>query len=338
MKDKQLNIDFKDMRQTFFEILLREKFGEDDALHCAEIFTSSSLDGIYSHGVNRFARFVEYIRKGYVRVDEKPSLIHSLGNIEQWNGNLGPGPLNAMHAADRCMKLASQSSIGMVTLANTNHWMRGGTYGIHCAEKGYAFIGWTNTIANLPPWGSTQNKLGNNPMVFAVPFAGDVILVDMAISQYSFGKLEDMHTKGAKLPQAGGYNTSGELTNDPGEILESRRALPVGFWKGSALSLLLDILAAVLSGGLSTAEISQDGREEYSVSQVYICIDLKKLPNFPAIEHTIGEIIRDYLSAAPTSPESVIRYPGQNRKRIREANMASGIPVDPKVWAKICTL
>jgi len=326
------------MRQTFYDILIRECLSPDSAKKCAEIFTDNSLEGIYSHGVNRFSRFVGHIRKGYIKPKEKPTLIHGFGNIEQLDGNLGPGPLNALHATDRCMALAQQFGIGLVSLANTNHWMRGGTYGLECAKKKFAFIGWTNTLANVPPWGSAQKKLGNNPIVFSVPFRDDAILLDMAISQYSFGKLKDMHNFGKELPQVGGYSSEGKLTKIPGEILNGGRALPIGFWKGSALGLLLDILATILSSGLSTHQITQKGAEEYAVSQVFICIDLSKLANFPVIESAIEQIIQDYQSAEPLLAGNPVRYPGENRNKIREQNLQNGIPVNPDVWEKILLL
>ncbi|WP_163718195.1 3-dehydro-L-gulonate 2-dehydrogenase [Mangrovibacterium lignilyticum] len=338
MTTSAIYIQAAEMQQTFFDVLVREKVEPDVALKCAEIFTKNSLEGIYSHGVNRFSRFVRHIRKGYVKPQEKPSLIHSFGNIEQWDGNLGPGPLNALHAAARSMELARKSGMGLVSLANTNHWMRGGTYGLQCAEKGFAFIGWTNTIANLPPWGSAQSKLGNNPIVFAVPFRQDAILLDMALSQYSFGKLKEVSNFGGELPQPGGYSASGELTKSPNDILEGGRALPIGFWKGSALSLLLDILASILSGGLATHKITANGQEEYGVSQAFICIDLQKLANFPAIESTIEEIIQDYQSTESLSANKPVRYPGQNRKEIREKNLKHGIPVNRAVWERISSL
>lgn len=325
------------MLDCFRQILLKEGFNANDAETCAQIFTENSLDGVYSHGVNRFARFVSYVHKGFIQVAAKPVLKQATGNMEQWDGMLAPGPLNALFASERAMALASKSGIGLVSLANTNHWMRGGSYGLHCAEKGFAFIGWTNTIANLAPWHSTDNKLGNNPLVFAVPYKDGAIVMDMAISQYSFGKLKDAKAWGQNLPEVGGYNREGEPSCNAGEILESGRAKPIGYWKGSALSLLLDILASILSGGLSTAQLTRQNGEEYGVSQVYIAIDLSKLANFPAIEQTIENIIADYHDAATTDGQP-LRYPGEKRTEIRSRHFREGIPVYPEVWEAICAL
>jgi 3-dehydro-L-gulonate 2-dehydrogenase len=145
-----ISIPAKEMQECFTGILLKEGFTPDRALQCAVNFTGNSVDGIYTHGVNRFPRFVQYIKEGFVKVNAMPSLESKYGGVEQWSGNLGPGILNAIHATETVMRLAKQHGIGCVALRNTNHWMRGGTYGWMAAKAGYVFIGWTNTIANMP--------------------------------------------------------------------------------------------------------------------------------------------------------------------------------------------
>ena len=87
-----------------------------------------------------------------------------------------------------------------------------------------------------------------------------------------------------------GFDEAGKLTNDPAAILRSKRPLPIGYWKGAGLSLLLDILAAILSGGLATNEISKEAAET-NVSQVFTAIDLSKLHNATAISQTLQRII-----------------------------------------------
>lgn len=329
-----IRIPFQSMQSEFQRILLKQGFSEKKAEPCAHIFAENSLEGIYSHGVYRFPRFVNYIRRGFIDVNAEPRLIHSAGALEQWDGRLGPGPLNALFCAERAMQLATKNGLGCVAIANTNHWMRGGTYGWQTAKKGFAFIGWTNTEANMPPWGAKESRLGNNPLVFAVPFGNEAVVLDFAMTQFSYGKMEAAQLEGKTLPYPGGFNKNGKLTNQPEEILESRRALPIGYWKGAGLSLLLDILATILSAGLSTRELSQK-EAEYSVSQVFIAFSLEKLCNFPLIESTINEIITDFKNAANDETGEEIRYPGERVLQTRTENMKNGIPVSKKVWEEI---
>jgi 3-dehydro-L-gulonate 2-dehydrogenase len=337
MDDSNIRIPRDKMKSEFLRILLKLKFTEARAEECAEIFTVNSLEGVYSHGVNRFPRFVKNVNDGYIKPNSVPTLVHQAGSLEQWNGNLGPGPLNATFATGRVTEIARDNGIGMVALANTNHWMRAGTYGWQAAKKGFILICWTNTCPNMPAWGAKDPRLGNNPFVFAIPYKNEAIVLDFAMTQFSYGKMETFKNAGQKLPYPGGFNKRDELTDDPGEILQSWRPLPVGYWKGAGLSLLLDILAAVLSGGQATHQI-KDCASESAISQVFIAVSLEKLSNFQFIEATVDGIIRNLKESDPGNDSSAIRYPGESVIRIRSENLKLGIPVNKKIWRVITNL
>jgi 3-dehydro-L-gulonate 2-dehydrogenase len=322
------------LSDTFEKILLRLGFGQRPAAICAEVFTSNSVDGVYSHGVNRFPRFVSYTKSGLINPNATAACIHTMGGIEQWDGGLGPGPVNAFIATDRAMELAAEHGLGCVAMANTNHWMRGGTYGWRVAKSGFVAINWTNTIANTPAYGASDSKLGNNPLVIAVPYGQEAIVLDMAMSQFSYGAMENYELKNEQLPVAGGYDRHGNISTDPKEIRLSGRTLPIGHWKGAGLSLLLDILAVVLSGGRSVAQISTQG-QEVGVSQVFIAIDITKLPNASAMTSAVNAIIKDFHSSAATN---TVRYPGEKTLVIRKENQSNGVPVLAKVWQEILSL
>jgi 3-dehydro-L-gulonate 2-dehydrogenase len=242
-----------------------------------------------------------------------------------------------MTATDRSIKLADEFGIGCVALSNTNHWMRGGAYGWQAAKAGYVFIGFTNTIANMPAHGAIDTRLGNNPIVLASPYKDSCIVLDMAMSQYSFGSMEMSAMKNESLQVYGGYDEEGNLTKDPASIIRSQRPLPVGYWKGAGLSLLLDLLAAVLSAGSSTHEISKRNIE-YGLSQVFISINIKQLPNHSSIPGLIENIINDYKRSVPESEHTSISYPGERVLINRKRNAENGIPVMDQVWDEILRL
>ena len=327
-----------DIRQQLSLILTNHRFSEEKARECAEIFTTNSLEGVYSHGLNRFPRFIEDVCKGLVLPDKEAQKISTAGCAEQWDGQSGPGPVNAMIASRRAMQLATKYGIGMINLRNTNHWMRGGTYGQYCAQKGFFFAGWTNTIPNLPVWGSPENKLGNNPLVLAVPNQPDPVVLDMAMSQYSYGKLETTARDTDLLPYPGGINKEGEFTRKASEILESQRPLPAGYWKGSSLSFVLDLFVSLLSGGKAVMDLKNSKNEEHQVSQLFLCIDPRHFPNYTAMAAQTRRMINDYLSARTENPfdqENKIHYPGQKAASIRQQNQKNGIPVPAELWQVI---
>lgn len=334
---EQVLVPPQELQDLFVQVLSKHHFVREKATTLARVFMENSLDGVYSHGVNRFPRFIEYVKKGFVNIDKEPVIHGKAGAIEQWNGQLGPGILNALKCTERAMELARNFGLGCVALSNTNHWMRGGTYGWKAAKEGFVFIGWTNTTANMPAWGAINSKLGNNPLVMAIPYQEEAIVLDMAMSQYSYGSLESKKLNGGSMPFPAGYNQSGQLTADPSEVLESGRILPAGYWKGAGLSLLLDVLSTILSAGLSVSEISK--REfEYGVSQVFIAIDVSKLSNYNSIQQIVSGIIEDYHASVPGSKNGNVRYPGEGSLNHRQKNRKEGIPVNKEVWEEIKSL
>lgn len=323
-----MRVPFERLRAEFERVLLSIGFNGTNALQCATVFAENSRDGVYTHGLNRFPTFVAYVQNGWVKPIAIPTLEKSFGALEQWNGNLGPGILNAGICMNRAIELANNNGIGCVALKNTNHWMRGGTYGWQAAEAGLMGICFTNTIANLPPWGGLDPRLGNNPLVIAIPRADGHVVLDMAISQYSVGKLDQYKSNNEELPLPGGYDCEGNLSTNASAILESKRLLPVGFWKGSGLSLVLDLLATVLSQGNSTAKITESGKES-SVSQVFICI---KPDSGQSTAILIQEIISFTKTSRPERADGKISYPGENTLRTREKNLQEGVLVDESIW------
>ncbi len=245
----------------------------DRAALCARLFAETTRDGVYTHGLNRFPRFVEMIRNGSVRVEAEATCVASLGGLERWDGHHGPGNLNAYAAMQRTIELARKHGIGAVALGNTNHWMRGGTYGWLAAESGVCALCWSNTLPNVP-WGGTTPVIGNNPLIIAAPRARGHVVLDMATSQFSYGALNAYAKRGQPLPVDGGYDTAGVLTRDAAAIEASQRLLPIGYWKGSGLTIVLDMLGAMLSGGRATHQMSKEAPLETGQSQIFIAIPL----------------------------------------------------------------
>lgn len=332
-------IPFDEMKSTIKQAFLNAGMPEEKAEVCAQIHTESSCDGVYSHGLNRVERFVDYIGKGWVNVHAEPSLETSLGNMEIYNGNLGPGILNARFAMNRATELASIHGIGMVSLNNTTHWMRGGAYGWQAAEKGFMAICWTNTESCMPVWGGKSEAIGNNPFIMAIPRKEGHIVLDMAMSQYSYGKLQVMRLKDQKLPYPGGFDSEGTLTVIPGEIEQTRRILPMGYWKGSGFAVMLDLFSALLSGGLTTSAIDKTGLGSCgSCCQVFIAIDPLKFNPASFVENAIQQTILQLKSSEKAEDSSEIYYPGEQSLKTRMKNLELGIPVDDGVWANVKAL
>lgn len=325
------------IQSELYKLFIKYKFTNEKAKLIANVFTESTIDGISSHGINRVPLFIEHIKKGIIRVNAEAEKVASFGNIERWDGNLGPGIVNATKCTNRAIELAKLHGMGMVALRNTNHWMRGGTYGKQAADANCISILFTNTKPNMPPWGGKESRIGNNPFVVSIPRKKGNVVLDMAISQFSFGKINDYKLRGEKLPYQGGWDDNNKLSNDPDKILTKERGLPIGYWKGSALSIVLDMLATLLSAGNSTCKISSK-EIETAISQVYICIYPEVFNDKGLQQKLIEEIIDFTHDVEPINTEDKIYYPGERSSQTRAKNLKEGIFVNESIWKEIMIL
>ncbi|GHA63468.1 3-dehydro-L-gulonate 2-dehydrogenase [Pontibacter akesuensis] len=327
-----MKVSFEELKAQFNKVLLKNGFNEERAELCARVFAENSRDGVYSHGLNRFPVFVQLVKDGLIKTDAEPECTNRQGVVEQWDGHMGPGMYVALKATERAIALAKENGMGCVAVRNTNHWMRGGTYGWQAADEGCVCICATNSIANMPPFGGKEPRLGNNPLVIAVPRKEGHLVLDMAISQFSYGKMQEYELKEEALPVDGGYDAEGNLTKDPGKIRESERPLPIGFWKGSGLSFMLDVLVAALSNGRGVAQVTDSGSEA-GVSQFFLCINAQSID-----EALLNSIVNYTKSSAPADGKGEVRYPGEGTLNTRRKSEQEGIHVSEEMWQKVLEL
>ncbi|WP_416866288.1 MAG: 3-dehydro-L-gulonate 2-dehydrogenase [Imperialibacter sp.] len=325
------------MQEVLYQLFIKYQFSKQKALILAKVHTESTLSGVNSHGINRVPLFINYIEKGLVKVDAEAEKAETFGSIERWDGHFGSGVINATKCTNRAIELAKLHGMGLVALRNTNHWMRGGTYGWQAAEAGCISILFTNTQPNMPPWGGRDSRTGNNPFVVSIPRQQGHVVLDMALSQFAFGKINDYKLKGEKLPFPGGWDDDDELSNDPEKILAKERGLPIGYWKGSAMSMILDMLATLLSAGDSTYRVSL--REyETGISQVFLCIYPEVFNDKSLQEKLLNEIIDYTHNVEPMQPGDSTFYPGERVLQNRASNLKDGIPVSDEVWQTVLEL
>lgn len=316
---------------------------EQRSAFAAQLIAETDRDGVRTHGIARLPRFAEMVRLGRIDPRAEPERVASFGALERWTGHRGPGNLAAHAAMTRAIELAREHGLGAVALADTTHWLRGGSYGWQAAEAGCAAMCWTNTLPNLPPWGATTPAVGNNPLVLAVPRRDGAgrsapIVLDIAMSQFSYGTLSAYRERNELLPFPGGFDEQGELTRDPAAIERTQRALPIGLWKGSGLAFVLDVLAAMLADGRATYEIPNDPLQEVGQSQIFIAVAPSALTSIEELDRIAAGAI-DFLHAAtPIVPGQIARYPGEGTLHTREESMRLGVAVDEAAWNALLKL
>ena len=170
-----------------------------------------------------------------------------------------------------------------------------------------------------------------------MPRAKGHVVLDMALSQFSYGAVAAYRMRGEQLPVAGGFDAAGHLTQDPAAIEASKRPLPIGYWKGSGLALMLDMVATMQSGGCATFEIPTDSERETKLSQIFIAINAQSSEQSDTSTSVADQIIDHLQSQAALSGEQV-RYPGEHTLQTRKEDLEKGIPVEPTIWREVHAL
>ena len=334
-----VRIPFDTVKATVKQALLNGGLTEEQAEVCATVHTESSADGVESHGLNRVPRFIVYIQNGWVHLDGKPELVGAKGAVENYDGHLGIGITNGLFCTDRAIALAKEHGIGCVALKNTTHWMRGGTYAWRMAEAGFMGMSWINSESCLPLWGSDEEGVGNNPFCIGIPREDGPIVLDMAMSQYAFGKLGAYRLAGKQLPYPGGYDTEGNLTTDPGAIEQSHRALPMGYWKGSSMAIALDLAAALMANGKSGMEMnSAKWGSCTGCCQIYIAYDPYMFGTKEEIQAMLNKRVAAADASHPEKEGGRVYCPGERTMETRKRSMKEGVYVDEAIWEQICSL
>jgi 3-dehydro-L-gulonate 2-dehydrogenase len=330
-------IQSEEMKSVLSSLFSKYGFPEEKAELLAHVHTENTLYGVNSHGINRVPFFIEQVQRGLVIKDVEAEKAEGFGSIERWDGKLGSGVINAIKCSNRAIAIAKENGMGLVALRNTNHWMRAGYYGWMAAEQNCIAILFTNTEPNMPAWGGKEARLGNNPLVIAIPRKKGHLVLDMAMTQFSFGKINEYKLSGEQLPYDGGFDKDGNLTKNPEDILTSKSGLPIGYWKGSALSMILDMLATLLSAGRSTYKLGLEPHE-YGVSQIFLCIDPETFHDATVQEQLMEEIIAYTQDVTPTEPNGKTYYPGERSRANKINNQENGMKVNEFVWKKVIDL
>ena len=308
----------------------------EEARRFAEIFAGNSLDGVYSHGMNRYPRYLSDMDSGLCdRTVTRAERAGGYGALEIWDAHFGVGPLIAEQVTGRTIELAREHGVACCAVRNNSHWLRAGRYGLMIADAGLVGLCFTNTNLNITAWGAKRASTGNNPIALAVPHPSGSLMMDMAVSQYSYGKLEIMAQEGKMLPQPCGYDTHGNETCDPGEICRSGLMFPMAMWKGSALSIMLDLMASTLAHGRTSLEIGEVSVGERGMSQVFIAVHPAALGGMDEV-YRRTQATMDFLhSLNDGEGQRAVHVPGEGLPETRRKNLEEGIPVTETTWERI---
>ena len=231
---------------------------ESNASALADIISRAERDGSHSHGLFRIPGYVKALQSGKVNGEALPVVKNKTPSVICVDGGGCFAPLAQEIGLPILAEAAQTTGIAVLSLINIHHFAALWPETEFLADRGLVGIACTAYMPTVAPAGSTKKFFGTNPISFAWPRPGNTpICFDMATSTMALGDVQIAARDGKEVPPGTGLDKIGNPTNDPSEIAKGV-LLPFGGYKGSAISLMVELLSAGLTGDQFSYEAAEN--------------------------------------------------------------------------------
>jgi LDH2 family malate/lactate/ureidoglycolate dehydrogenase len=312
--------------------LARAGWDRDDAALLADMLVETSLRGVDSHGITALLPlYARLARRSAGRAE--PTVVHENAAVAVVDGHGALGIRTAHTSIAIARERAAESGVGAVAARGVGYlgalwWCVEPT-----ARTGALALVCCTSRACVAPHGGREPLHGTNPLAVAIPNEPDPILVDMRTNALRMADYRETVRSGGSLPEGALINRAGESLIDPNRI-DAAVYLPLAGAKGYGLALIVDVLAAALSGAPIGRELDAAGEDE-GVGAFFLVLEPLHFGTSDAFGVAVRRLAEQVHSTEPLDPADPVRLPGERSQRERRRRLADGIPVDPGDWARM---
>ena len=307
---------------------------EKTAQCVSKALLKAELDGMPSHGFVRIPFYAAQVRSGKLRAWVRPVVTHPAPATTLVNARYGFAFPAIEEGLELAVPLARQYGIALLGVQNSHHCGMLGHYVEDVARQGLVCLAFSNTPAAMAPWGGRRASFGTNPLAFACPRSLDgekePIVVDMSLSKVARGKILAASERGDKcIPAGWALDSNGRPTENPDAALKGTM-VPMGDAKGAALALVVEILAATLTGSNHAFEASSFFDAEGaapSVGQSFVIMDPQ------GMNPIFGESLERLANHILSQPGA--RLPGSRRFLLRRKNASNELEIPDNLYKKL---
>jgi len=315
------------------EALLRAGAHETMAETAAQHLVRAEEQGLPTHGMSRVPFYCSMLRSGRADGKARPSMAADKAAVCLIDNADGLPYESAAWAIEEVIQRARRNGIGFAGIRNSAHV---GVLGIHLlkvAETGMVGVAFTNSPAAIPAWGGKKALFGTDPVAFAFPRKGaDPIVVDLALTTVTRGKIMVAMQKGEKIPEGWALDRHGKPTTDPKEAIEQGSLFPIGGAKGAMLALAFELVCAALTGAAIGPEADSFFAEQGNkprIGQAFLAIDPGALAGMEKYFERVETVVRTMLA------DEGVRLPGAKRFASEKKLQQAGIEVADDLLARI---
>ena len=310
-----------------------------DAVWVAHCLVLADLRGVATHGVARLPIYAEKLLNGAANARPDMALRHPLPTALHLATDNALGFVAARHALDTAIPLARALGIAIAGVSDSAHFGMAAIYLLRAIEAGLGALIFTNASPSMPVWGGRTPFLGTSPFAFAVPGDADgpPIILDMTTSVAARGKIRQAIAWGESIPEGWALDADGQSTTDAQRAFDGI-LLPMGGPKGSGLSLMMEIIAGVLTGAAFGGEV----RDQYkardlpqNIGHSFILFRPDLFMPAASFHARMGELVARARASVPLDPARPILMPGEPEVAMHQNRACSGIPLPAAVLAQI---
>ncbi len=303
----------------------------DDAGTVAHFMAESDIMGKDSHGIFRLPGYIGRLKAGAINMTPDIRIEQERTSTALVNGDNGMGHLVVNYCAETAIRKAKKTGVAWVGVHHSNHAGAAGAYAMlplaHDMIGLYIAVGSAN---HLPPWGGTDMLLSTNPIAVAVPgMDEDPILLDMATTQTSYGKVRVHAQRGIPMPEGWMIDRDGKPMTDAA-FADSGFLLPIGGAKGYGLALIFGILAGTLNGaafGKDVVDMNADRNSATNTGQFLLALDIAAFIVVGTFKRQIDDVIAQMHDSATFPDVERVRLPGEGSNAAIAERAANGIPL-----------
>jgi len=302
----------------------------DDAKVVADLMVEADLRGSDTHGVIRLPLYLRRLKAGGINPRPDIRIVQERPATALVDGDNGIGHLVMRFAAMTAIEKAKGAGVAWVGARMSNHAGPAALYAMmplaHDMIGLYLAVGSNN---HLPPWGSTENLLGTNPIAIAVPAEEEPpIVLDMAPT-VAFGKVRLKMQRGEEIPVGWMIGRDGKPLTDP-KRAEQGLLLPIGDYKGYGLSLMTGLLAGTLNQaafGRDVVDFVKEQGKAANTGHAIVAVSVEAFAPAAAFKRQVDAAIRAMRGAQRLPVVERIWLPGEQSHLKRQDRAQNGIPM-----------
>ena len=244
-----ISISLKEIYDLAKKTLLFNGCDEENASILSDTIMRAERDGSLSHGLFRLPAYVASLKSGKVNGKARPEVKKISPSVIKVLGNSAFAPMVLKVGLPELIKLAKETGVAVLAITNSHHMAAMWPETEAIAEAGLVGFACTSYKPMVAPAGAKKALFGTNPISFAWPRPGKTpVVYDMATAAMAMGEVMVAARDGHTVPLGTGLNKDGKETTDPKEISKGGVLLPFGGYKGSAIAMMVELLAGALVG------------------------------------------------------------------------------------------